>query len=66
MAAGKTYKGRVGELIRDVLAMYKEWNPEALQTVNGVKVVKPSWILEAQEKDKLKFKLEKEMKQNEK
>lgn len=62
MAAGKTYKGRVGQLIKDALAMYKEQNPEALQTVNGVKVIKPSWILEAQEKDKLKYQLEKEQK----
>ena len=55
MAAGKTYKGRVGELIRDALDLYREWNPEALATVNGERVVKPSWLLEAQEKDKIKY-----------
>ena len=60
MASGKEYKGRVGQLLIDALAWYKEHNAEALQTVNGVKVVKPSWLLEAQENDKLKYAMEKE------
>lgn len=60
MAAAKQYKGRVGDLIVDALNFYKEHNSEALATVNGEKVIKPSWLLEAQEQDRIKYQMEKE------
>lgn len=50
---GKEYIGKVKSVITDTLAWYKTENPEALATINGEKVVKPSWILAAQEADKL-------------
>jgi len=49
------YLGKVGDIIKDTLAWYKTENPEALATINGEKVIKPSWLLAAQEADKLKY-----------
>lgn len=49
------YKGKVKLVINDSLAWYKTQNPEALVTINGEKVIKPSWILAAHEADKLQY-----------
>ena len=44
MAIQQKYKGNVKLLIGDAIKYYEEFNPEALKTVNGERVYKPTHI----------------------
>ena len=46
MATQPEYKNKVKQLILDSIKMYAEINHEALDTVNGIKVVRPSRVVE--------------------
>jgi len=41
------------------LEFYKKLHPEALLTRNGVRIVKPSWKIAMEEKDRLEYLMKK-------
>jgi hypothetical protein len=47
------------QVILDTIEYYRGLNPEALETVNGVKVVKPSWMLLKEEQQRAEYNLKK-------
>lgn len=58
-AAKKENAGNVRKVILDTLEYYKKLNPEALQTINGVKVCKPAWQIAHEEKQRLEYSMKK-------
>ena len=54
-AANKANKGKIKHVITEVVAKFKELNPEAMQVRNGEKVLKPSWHLKQEAENREKW-----------
>ena len=51
-AANKQNAGQIKKVITEVVAQFKEMNPEGLAARNGQTVIKPKWQLEQEEKNR--------------
>lgn len=43
-ANDKAFKGQVKQVLMETLDYYREINPEGLETINGDKVIRPSYL----------------------